>query len=418
MGKRIVIIGGGAAGMMAAIAAAENGSNVTLLEKNEKLGKKIFITGKGRCNVTNMAEKNVIFDSICTNNKFFYSSFKNLDNFETYNLFESMGLKLKVERGNRVFPESDKSSDVIKVLENRMRSLNVNIILHKNVLSIEKNSDELFVISTETGSNKIEYLADAVIVTTGGLSYPSTGSTGDGHKFALSFGHSITDTFPSLVPLHLSESVKALQGLSLKNVELSIYNEQKLIYNDFGEMLFTHNGISGPLVLSASAVCVKLLHCGIKLKAYIDLKPALDDKTLDSRFLREFAGNENKQIKNVMGRLLPSSLIGFYLNKAGVNENKQINAVTVAEREKLVKTMKALELNVTGLGSYSEAIITQGGINVKEISPKTMESKKVTGLYFAGEVLDLDALTGGFNLQIAWSTGYTAGVNASIQGGK
>lgn len=418
MSKKIVVIGGGAAGMIAAIAAAGNGADVVLLEKNEKLGKKIYITGKGRCNITNMSERDVLFESICTNNKFFYSAFKNLDNFDTYKLFESFGLKLKVERGNRAFPESDKSSDVIKALEKQMKLLNVRIILNTKVLSIEKNSENMFTILSDFAGKKIKDTAEAVIVATGGLSYALTGSTGDGYRFAKAFGHNVTDTYPSLVPLHLSDNVKDLQGLSLKNVSLSIYNEQKLLYNDFGEMLFTHNGISGPLVLSASTTCVKLLSNGIKLKAYIDLKPALDEKTLDLRFLREFTGNENKQIKNVMGRLLPSSLIEFYLNKAGIKGNKQINSITVADRNRLIKTMKALELSVSGFGSYNEAVITKGGINVKEISPKTMESKKTKGLYFAGEVLDLDALTGGYNLQIAWSCGYTAGLNASIQGGE
>lgn len=418
MSKKIVVIGGGAAGMMAAIAAAENRAEVYLIEKNEKLGKKIYITGKGRCNVTNMAEKEVIFDSICTNNKFFYSSYKNLDNVETFKLFESYGLKLKVERGNRVFPQSDHSSDVIKALENKLSSLNVEIQLNTRVDKIEKNNDNRFEIKIHSTKKNDVIIADSVIVATGGLSYPSTGSTGDGYEFARSFGHKITELYPSLVPLHLSDSVKSIQGLSLKNVSLSIYNEQKLLYNDFGEMLFTHNGISGPLVLSASTKCVKLLNNGIRLKAFIDLKPAIDEKTLDARFLREFSGNENKQLKNVMGRLLPSSLISLYLQKAGVNENKPIHSVTVKERETLVKTMKALSFNVCGSGSYPEAVITQGGVNVKEINPKTMESKLIKGLYFAGEVLDLDALTGGFNLQIAWSCGYTAGLNAAMEGDK
>lgn len=418
MNKKIIVIGGGAAGMMAAISAASNGAEVILLEKNEKLGKKIYITGKGRCNVTNMAERDVIFDSICSNNKFFYSSFKTLDNFETCKLFESFGLQLKVERGNRVFPESDKSSDVIKALERQLRKLNVKVFLSTRVDKIEKNNDNSFNIKTVSGQEKKDFTCDAVVVATGGLSYPSTGSTGDGYEFAKGFGHKITELYPSLVPFHLSDNVKPLQGLSLKNVTLSIYNEQKLLYNDFGEMLFTHNGISGPLILSASTKCVKLLYNGIKLKACIDLKPALDEKTLDARFLREFNGNENRQIKNVMGKLLPASLIQPFLKKAGINENKQINSITASEREKLIKTMKALEFTVTGFGGYPEAVITKGGINVKEISPKTMESKLVKGLYFAGELIDLDALTGGFNLQIAWSCGYVAGLNAATEQGE
>lgn len=416
MSKKIVVIGGGAAGMMAAISAAENNESVCLIEKNEKLGKKIYITGKGRCNVTNMAEKSVMFDNICSNNKFFYSAYKNLDNEATYKLFESFGLKLKVERGNRVFPVSDHSSDVIKTLEKRLKGLGVDILLNTNVTCIEKNDCNSFDINIVSGNRKDTISCDKVIVATGGLSYPSTGSTGDGYEFAKAFGHKVTELFPSLVPLELKENVKELQGLSLRNVSLSLYNEQKLIYNDFGEMLFTHKGISGPLVLSASSQCAKLLSNGIKLKAFIDLKPALDEKTLDARFLREFKGNENKQLKNVMGKLLPSSLISFFLQKAGVNENKPVNSVTVNDREKLIKTMKALPFTVCGLGSYLEAVITKGGINVKEINPKTMESKLVKGLYFAGEVIDLDALTGGYNLQIAWSSGFTAGTSASMEG--
>lgn len=418
MNKKVIVIGGGAAGMMAAIAAAENNASVTLIERNEKLGKKLYITGKGRCNVTNMAEKEAIFDSICNNNKFFFSSFKTLDNTDTYNLFESYGLKLKVERGNRVFPVSDHSSDVIKALERQLKKLCVKIILNTRVDKIEKNNENVFNIKTESRSKTEVLSADSVIIATGGLSYPSTGSTGDGYEFAKVFGHKITDLYPSLVPLHLSDNVKPMQGLSLKNVALSIYNEQKLLYSDFGEMLFTHNGISGPLVLSASTKCGKLLKNKIKLKAFIDLKPALDENTLDARFLREFSGNENKQIKNVMGKLLPSGLIDFYLKKCCIDGSKQINSITVTERDSLVKIMKALPLTVTDLGGYPEAVITQGGVHVKEISPKTMESKLVKGLYFAGEIMDLDALTGGFNLQIAWSTGYTAGLNAAIVGGE
>ena len=416
MSKKIVVIGGGAAGMMAAIIAAENNASVCLLEKNEKLGKKIYITGKGRCNVTNMAERDVMFDSICSNNKFFYSSYKNLDNTQTYQLFEKYGLRLKVERGNRVFPVSDHSSDVIKTLERRLYSLGVDIYLNTKVVKIEKDNDNRFNIKTESANKTESFVADSVIVATGGLSYPSTGSTGDGYDFAKKFGHKVTELYPSLVPLELMENVKPLQGLSLKNVSLSIYNEQKLLYNEFGEMLFTHKGISGPLVLSASTKCVKLLANGIKLKAYIDLKPALDEKMLDNRFLREFSGNENKQVKNIMGKLLPSSLISFFLQKSGVSENKPVHSVTVKEREQLIKNMKALSFTVCGAGSYAEAVITQGGVNVKEINPKTMESKLVKGLYFAGEVVDMDALTGGFNLQIAWSCGYTAGLNAAMEG--
>lgn len=414
--SRIVVIGGGAAGMMAAYAAAINNASVVLLEKNEKLGKKIYITGKGRCNITNMSDKDVIFDSICSNNKFFYSSFKNLNNFDTYDLFESFGCKLKVERGNRAFPESDHSSDVIKALERQLHKLNVKIYLNTEVTDIENIDDSRFNINISCKGNKNYIQADSVIIATGGLSYPSTGSTGDGYKFAKKFGHKITELYPSLVPLVLSDNVKSLQGLSLKNVTLSIYNEQKLLYSDFGEMLFTDKGISGPLVLSASTKVVNLLQNKIKLKAYIDLKPALDEKKLDARLLREFSGNENKLIKNVMPKLLPSSLIDEVLRKAGISGSKQINSITVKDRERIIHTMKALEFTVTDFGGYYEAVITKGGVNLKEISPKTLESKLAKGLYFAGEVVDLDALTGGFNLQIAWSLGYTAGINAALNG--
>lgn len=414
MNKKIVVVGGGAAGMMSAIVAAENGAEVTLIEKNEKLGKKLYITGKGRCNITNMADRNVIFESICSNNKFFYSAFKSFNNFDTYDFFERHGLKLKTERGNRVFPTSDHSSDVIKVLEKSMKNLGVNIILNTKVTDIIKSDLFSLVLSSKEKDWKMN--ADSVILATGGLSYPSTGSTGDGYEFAKKFGHTVTELYPSLVGLHLSDNVKTMQGLSLKNVSLSIYNEQKLLYSDFGEMLFTHNGISGPLVLSASSVCTKLLNNGVKLKAVIDLKPALDEKTLDNRFLREFIENKNKQIKNVMGKLLPTSLIDEFLKKANLSGERQINSITVNERQNLIKTMKALNFTIIGTGSYSEAIITKGGVNVKEINPKTMESKLVSDLYFAGEMADLDALTGGFNLQIAWSCGYTAGISAAIKG--
>lgn len=411
MKNSVIVIGGGAAGMMAAYAAAINNSSVVLLEKNEKLGKKIYITGKGRCNITNMSEKEVVFDSICSNNKFFYSAYKNLNNFETYSLFEAFGLKLKVERGNRVFPQSDHSSDVIKALERQLNILNVQVALNTIVKSISIAEDGRFVVST----NRDNYFGDSLIIATGGLSYPSTGSDGDGYRFAKHFGHRVTELYPSLVSLKTVEPTKVFRGLSLKNVSLSIYNENKLLYSNFGEMLFTDNGISGPLVLTASSFAVKLLQNGIKLKAYIDLKPALDQKTLDLRLLREFKGNENKQLKNVMGKLIPASLINFFLEKARVSGLKQINSITVKDRECIIDTLKALEFNLNGFGGYNEAVITKGGIVLKDMNPKSMESKLIKGLYFAGEILDLDALTGGYNLQIAWSTGYTAGLNAALR---
>ncbi len=398
--------------MMAAYSAAANGCSVTLLEKNEKLGKKLYITGKGRCNLTNMAEPQDFFENICSNGRFFRTAYRNLDNTETFRLFENMGLPLKEERGKRVFPRSDKSSDVIRVLERQLHKYHVEILLHTQVRQIRKEENAFVLELLQEGRPK-QLEAQAVVIATGGLSYPSTGSTGDGYRFAESFGHSLTPRYPSLVSLQLKENVKELQGLSLRNVTLRIWNEQKCIYEGFGEMLFTDKGISGPLVLSASTQCVPLLEHGIRLQAEIDLKPALELSQLRARLQRECTGNANKQSKTVLHSLMPASLVREFLRQTGVSEKKTVGALSAEETDRLLYGLKHLRFTVTAAGSYAEAVITKGGVSIRQVTPGTMESKRVPGLYFAGEVLDLDARTGGFNLQIAWSTGYTAGCAAA-----
>ena len=402
--------------MMAAIAAKKNGNDVTLLEKNEKLGKKLFITGKGRCNLTNASDINSHMNNLMSNPKFMYSAFNAFDSDDIIALIEESGVKTKVERGNRVFPKSDKSSDVIKALKTQLDSLGVNIVLNYEVKSITK--DEEFKI------NDGEYTCDSLIVATGGLSYKSTGSTGDGYKFAKQFGHETTKTYPSLVPFNIKEDYcKELQGLSLKNVKLSLLKDAdwnsehysgliesgiyQIVYEELGEMIFTHFGVSGPLVLSASSFVADKMEDGYKIS--IDLKPALDDATLDKRILRDFEKYKNKNFNNSLNDLLPKKLIPIIIRLSGIDEYKKVNEITKEERQRLVTLIKNLEFNIDSLRGYDEAIITKGGINVKEINPKTMESKLVPGLYFVGEVLDLDSLTGGYNLQLAWSTGYVAG---------
>lgn len=405
--KKIVIIGGGAAGMMAAIIASRNGKKVTLIEQNEKLGKKLFITGKGRCNITNSCELEDLFQNVVTNPKFLYSSFYSFTNNMVMDFFEEIGLPYKVERGNRVFPVSDHSSDVIKVLENEMKNNGVEIILNTKVLSLIIENNICKGVNIKGG--KAIY-SDSVIVATGGVSYPRTGACGDGYKFAKSAGHSIAETKPSLVPFELSDSCcKELMGISLKNVSATIYADGKKIYSDFGEMLFTHFGVSGPIIIKASAYIHKYLDKNLTLT--IDLKPALDEKQLDERILKDFTLFVNKQLKNGLEKLLLKSLIPVIIEKSGLDGEKKINELTKEERHKLLMTIKNVPFKITGLRGWDEAIITKGGIKVKEIDPGTMESKLTSGLYFAGEVLDLDALTGGFNLQIAWSTGYLAGIN-------
>lgn len=406
--SKVVVIGGGAAGSYAAITAAKNGHDVTLVEKNEKIGKKIYITGKGRCNLTNASDMEVLFSNVMSNRKFLYSAFYACDNSSVIDFFETNGMATKIERGNRVFPVSDHSSDVISTLTKALRKENVRLLFNtsvKNIL-IEDNAACGVVLSDNT---KIK--ADSVIVATGGLSYKSTGSTGEGHQMAQKLGHKIVECTPALVPFNIKESwVKELQGLSLKNTAIMIYKEKKKVYEDFGEMLFTHFGVSGPMILSASA-SIKPALFKENLKLVIDLKPALTSEQLDKRILRDFDEEKNKQFKNSIGKLLPQKLVPVIIELSKINPDKKVNEVSKEERLLLVNLIKNLTVTVEGLRDWNEAIITKGGVSVKEVNPSTMESKLINNLYFAGEVLDLDAMTGGYNLQIAWSTGYLAGIS-------
>lgn len=409
--SHVIVVGGGAAGMFAAIAAAKNGHQVTLYEKNEKLGKKIFIAGKGRCNITNAADMEELFDAVVTNSKFLYSSFYGYTNQNVIDFFEDAGVPVKIERGNRVFPISDHSSDVIRALEREMKKVGVKVCLNTEVKSVEAEKDKFNKVVLKDTTTKT---ADACIVATGGLSYRSTGSTGDGFRFAENVGHKVTQCFPSLVPMETKEPwICELQGLSLRNVEAKILDGKKELYKDFGEMLFTHFGVSGPLIISASSYVGKKFmdKNGQKkeLTLEIDLKPALTEEQLDQRVLRDFEENHNRQFKNAITKLFPTKLIPVMLELGGIDPEKKVNSIEKEERKQFVHLIKHFRMTLTGLRDYPEAIITKGGVNVKEIDPGTMESKLVKGLYFAGEVLDLDALTGGFNLQIAWSTGYAAG---------
>ena len=413
--SNIVIIGGGAAGMMAAIGAATCGHEVHIYEKNEKLGKKIYITGKGRCNVTNASDIDVLFKNIVTNPKFMYSAFYTLSNDTVIQMFnDDMSVPTKVERGNRVFPVSDKSSDVIMGLTRRLKELGVNIHLGYNVkgLAVEKNADnkeKVIGIRLEDGEL---VKADSVIVATGGFSYQTTGSDGAGYKFATDTGHKVTDILPALVPFNIKEEyVKRLQGLSLKNVKVSLSCKGKEVYSDFGEMLFTHFGVSGPVILSGSSYVSKLIKNGEDVNVNIDLKPALSEGELDDRILRDFSEVINKDFANSLGKLLPTKLIPIIIELSGIDPHKKVNEVTKEERLGLVRLIKGLTLRVASTRSFNEAIITQGGVSVKDVNPGTMESKLVEDLYFVGEVLDVDALTGGYNLQVAWSTGYLAGIS-------
>ena len=409
--SHVIVVGGGAAGMFAAIAAAKNGHQVTLYEKNEKLGKKIFITGKGRCNITNAADMEELFDAVVTNSKFLYSSFYGYTNQNVIDFFEDAGVPVKIERGNRVFPISDHSSDVIRALEREMKKVDVKVCLNTEVKSVEAEKGKFNKVVLKDTTTQT---ADACIVATGGLSYRSTGSTGDGFRFAENVGHKVTQCFPSLVPMETKEPwICELQGLSLRNVEAKILDGKKELYKDFGEMLFTHFGVSGPLIISASSYVGKKFmdKNGQKkeLTLEIDLKPALTEEQLDQRVLRDFEENHNRQFKNAITKLFPTKLIPVMLELGGIDPEKKVNSIEKEERKQFVHLIKHFRMTLTGLRDYPEAIITKGGVNVKEIDPGTMESKLVKGLYFAGEVLDLDALTGGFNLQIAWSTGYAAG---------
>lgn len=422
--KKVCIVGGGAAGLMAAYAAAKNGNQVVLIEQNEKLGKKIYITGKGRCNFTNDVPCDEFLQSVVRGEKFLRGVLYAFSPQKTVEFFENYGLAVKTERGNRVFPVSDHASDVTKTLEKACKESGVAIHLNEKVIKIHSAIPDIIptpdivvgstpdiinmprVVAVET--DLATYECDYVIVATGGLSYPSTGSTGDGYIFARRFGHNVVDTKAALCGVNLQgDFFKSLQGLALKNVALTAKNNGKIVYNAFGEMLFTHFGISGPIVLSLSSLINRLPIAAVDL--FLDLKPALDEGTLDKRLLRDFEKYKNKQIGNALIELLPSKLIPVVLSFCGISKEKNVNIITKEERFALIKTLKNMPLKARSLRGYEEAIITSGGVDLKEINPKTMESKRVNGLKFCGEVLDVDAFTGGFNMQIAFSTGFAAG---------
>ena len=463
---QVIIIGGGPAGMLAAISSARNGNKVTILEKMDMLGKKILVTGKGRCNITSSLPIDDFIKNIPGNGMFMYSSFSNFDNQDILNILKNEGVETKIERGNRIFPVSDKADDVRKALIRVVKKLGVNIILNAKVKEILVKEEEDFILKekeqkdislkkecdevknkkmdgdSNTKNNIIDkigkkvygvraiingkeetILADKVILATGGKSYPGTGSTGDGYELAQNVGHSITKIRPSLVPLTVKDNIslklcQKMQGLSLRNVSIKFIdtNKNKVIYEDFGEMLFTHFGLSGPVILSASAHLLRykkideLLKAG-KIILSIDLKPALSKEKLDERVLRDFKEEKNKEFKNSLDKLLPKKMIDVVIQLSEINPEKRVNEITKSERENLVKVLKGLEIEISGFRPIEEAIITSGGMNIKEINPKTMESKLIHGLFFAGEIIDVDAYTGGFNLQIAYSTGYTAGLD-------
>ncbi len=407
--SRVVVVGGGAAGMIAAVAAAERGHRVTLLEQNEKLGKKIFITGKGRCNLTNASDMEQIFENIVTNPKFLYSALYGFDNRACMTFFEESGLRLKTERGNRVFPFSDHSSDVIKTLEKKLHRSGVEIRLHTKADKLIVEESRIAGVRDKRGET---YAADSVILATGGVSYPSTGSTGDGHRMAEETGHRITTCYPALVPLRIREPwCRDLMGLALKNVTVTVKNGRKVLYEGFGEMLFTHYGVSGPLILSASSYINKLASDN-ELRLLLDLKPALTMEQLQKRLIREFEQNRQKQFKNALGGLFPARLIPVMLELSCIDPEKKAGEIGKGERNAFAEVIKGLPMTITGTADFNEAIVTKGGVSVRDINPSTMESKIIAGLYFAGELIDVDALTGGYNLQIAWSTGHLAGESA------
>lgn len=404
---KVIVIGGGPAGMLAAISASMQGNDVTILEKMNSLGKKLCITGKGRCNITSSLPIEEFIKNTPGNGKFLYSAFQNFNNQDIINLLKEQGLKTKEERGNRIFPVTDRASDVLDALIKKLKKQSVKIITNCKVDEILTENDRVIGVKAQ---NKI-YEADKIILATGGESYPTTGSTGDGYKFAKKLGHTIIDPKPSLVALETRgqslEICQKLQGLTLKNVGIKFVKENKVIYEDFGEMLFTHFGVSGPTILSGSAHLVRTNIENVKL--IIDLKPALSEEKLEERILRDFENEKNKDFKNSLEKLLPKKLIPVVVEM--MNIDKKVNEVTKVERKKLVEILKKLTIEISGFRPVEEAIITAGGVSVKEINPKTMESKLVKGLYFAGEIIDVDSYTGGFNLQIAYSTGYTAGLN-------
>ncbi len=404
---KIAVVGGGAAGMMAAGTACLYGANVTIFESTDRLGKKLAITGKGRCNVTNNCTRDEFLEAVTKNERFLYAALSAFSTEDTMTLFESFGVKLKTERGRRVFPESEKAIDIVNAMKSYSSAADV---VHKKVSRIEKTDTGFLVIA----GNK-PYTFDKVIIATGGKSYPLTGSDGSGYQLAMKLGHSVTELIPSLVPLEsYSPLCKEMQGLSLKNVKIGIKDAaDRTLYTDFGEMMFAHFGVTGPVILSASA---HIRECDIStLKLCIDLKPALDEKTLDARLLSDFSKNTNKDLINSLGDLLPSKMIAPFISLCGLDERKKVNSITKEERKIILSTLKSFEIPLEGYRPIDEAIVTSGGVEVKEITPKTMESKLISGLYFAGEVIDVDAYTGGYNLQIAFSTGYLAGKSAAEQ---
>ncbi|GAA0723220.1 NAD(P)/FAD-dependent oxidoreductase [Clostridium malenominatum] len=400
---KVIVIGGGPGGMMAAIQAADK-HEVVLIEKNEKLGKKLYITGKGRCNVTNNKDIGDFFEYIPGNPEFLYSSLYTYTNIDVMNFFEDLGVKLKVERGDRVFPESDKSSDILRALEKELNRKGVKVLLNEEILEILECNKSL--VGVKTNKSKI-IKGDYFILATGGVSYPQTGSNGKGHEISKLLGHNITELKPSLVPIEIEEEwIKELQGLSLKNVEIILKNSKgRKIFSEFGEMLFTHFGISGPIILS----CSRFINTGEKFSVTINLKPALSSEELDKRIQKDFMKFINKDFKNSLDELLPSKLIPIIIKLSGISENKKVNSITKEERKNLVQVIQGLELTVKRLRPIAEAIVTSGGVDVKEVDPSTMKSRKINNLYFAGELLDIDAYTGGYNIQIAFSTGYIAG---------
>lgn len=420
--KDVIVIGSGAAGMMTAIWAARRGLSVAVMEKNEKSGKKLYITGKGRCNLTNACDMDTLFSNVVTNRKFLYRAFYGFTNEDAIGFFQEIGLKTKVERGSRVFPASDKASDVISALTGELKKLGVDIHYHTIVKKICIEDKQVKGVEVENASSGTRQLVQAhnVVVATGGRSYESTGSSGDGYRFARELGHQVTETSPSLVPLNVREGfVKELQGVALKNISISLKAENKQIYQDFGEMLFTHFGVSGPVILSASSYLSqyqrKKSSAGKKILLTIDLKPALSQEALDGRILRDFEEYKNRQFGNALDKLLPKKMIPVIVRLTGIDPLKKVNGVTKEERRALIRVIKEMTMEITGLRGFQEAVVTRGGVSVKEINPATMESLLVSGVYFVGEVLDLDALTGGFNLQIAWSTAYGAGSHICVK---
>lgn len=405
----VITVGGGPAGMMAAGTAADNGRNVKLFEKNEKMGKKLYITGKGRCNFANKTDVNGLIENVVNNKNFLYSAFYTLDSERLISFFKDLGLNSKVERGNRVFPVTDKASDVTKVLKKYLKNNEV-IINYEGIKGIISDDKKVKGIITE---NDQRYYSESIILATGGYTYRSTGSTGEGYEMAKKLGHSITKLYPSLVPFELHEKyeTKKLEGLTLKHVKIKVKNtNNETIYEDFGDLIFTKNGVSGPIILSASSNLDEIKDKNLILS--IDLKPALDHKTLDRRLQRDFKKYSNKDFKNVFNDLLPKKLIPIFLKRSKIDLKKKVNQITAEERERVISLLKEYNFTIRDYSSFDEGIITSGGIEVDEIDPSTMESKIIEGLYFAGEIIDVDAYTGGFNLQIAFSTGYLAGLNA------